>query len=46
MAKQTCSLSVLPAPVYVCTLAEKVFDEGLGHRAEMDVDSAAIAAAL
>lgn len=36
----------LRVPVFVCTLPEKVFYEGLGHRTEVDVYPAPFAAAL
>lgn len=38
------SFSLLP--VYVCTLAEEVFHEGLGNGAEVDVCLATIATTL
>lgn len=37
---------ILCVPVHVCTLAEKVLYEGLGHRTEMDVNPAPIVAAV
>lgn len=40
------SVCVPVFPVHVCTLAEEVFHEGLGNRAEVDVCPAAIAATL
>lgn len=38
--------SPLLVPVYVCTLAEKVFHEGLGNRTEVDVYPAPTASTL